>query len=187
MTSEISYPGGTNPIQFPIFEHGDVYTENFLWSYHKYDAEEVRLQFFLDGSDNMGVNVEIRDGISFLEDIETRFFINNEFVPAKSGKFFQLQDPATGEATVQVSDADAADVDDAFEAARQALPSWSSTGGLQRAAYLLKLADLLERDNHILARLEAISMGRPVGTYSTSAFVASGKILTIEPFLTNLT
>ncbi|PCG94273.1 Aldehyde/histidinol dehydrogenase [Penicillium occitanis (nom. inval.)] len=36
-------------------------------------------------------------GSTALSDIETRLFINNEFVPAKSGKTFQLINPATEE------------------------------------------------------------------------------------------
>jgi hypothetical protein len=42
---------------------------------------------------------------------ETRLFINNEFVPSKSGKTFPTVNPATEEVITRVHEADAADVD----------------------------------------------------------------------------
>ncbi|KIW77149.1 hypothetical protein Z517_09595 [Fonsecaea pedrosoi CBS 271.37] len=114
----------------------------------------------------MGDQKYIKNGDSGRNAIETRLFIDNEFVLPKAGKAFQLVDPATNQATVWVSEADKDDVDRAVAAAQRALGPWSSRAGLDRATFLLKLADLLERDNHILARLEAMSMGRPVSSYA---------------------
>lgn len=42
-------------------------------------------------------------------------------------------------------------------------------GGLARAGFFYKLADLLEKSNTELAQLEAVSMGRPISTHSTFA------------------
>jgi aldehyde dehydrogenase (NAD+) len=98
--------------------------------------------------------------------IETRLFINNEFVAASSGRTFPVINPATEEITAQVHEAQQADVDSAVAAAAAAFPAWSSLSGFDRAKFFYKLADLYEQHLQALAELEAQSMGRPVGTYS---------------------
>jgi aldehyde dehydrogenase (NAD+) len=68
-----------------------------------------------------------------LADIETRLFINNEFVPSEGGKKFDVINPATEELTVSVYEAGAADVERAVQAAKRAFPVWSALSGFQRA------------------------------------------------------
>lgn len=46
-------------------------------------------------------------------ELETRLFINNEFVKAESGRTFATVNPATEEVICNVEEADAADVDKA--------------------------------------------------------------------------
>lgn len=100
--------------------------------------------------------------------IETRLFIDNEFVPSQSGKKFDVVNPATEKVTASVFEAEAADVDRAVQAAKTAFPSWSALSGFQRAVYFYNLADLVEKSNPDFAKLEAVSMGKPVGKYSMS-------------------
>lgn len=100
-------------------------------------------------------------------DIETRLFINGEFLPSKQGKKFDVINPATEKVTASPYEATAEDVDIAVEAAKAAFPAWSEMGGFARAGFFYKLADLLETSNTEFARLEAVSMGRPVSSYST--------------------
>ncbi|KIW76448.1 hypothetical protein Z517_11194 [Fonsecaea pedrosoi CBS 271.37] len=114
-------------------------------------------------------------GVPDVGDVETRLFINNEFVEAKDGKTFPVINPATEEIFQHVSEASAADVDLAVSAAEAAFPAWSALGGFQRAAYFYKLADLVEQSNSKLALIEASSMGRPVGTYTEG--LASARFL----------
>lgn len=102
-------------------------------------------------------------------DIETRLFINGEFVPSKSGKTFDVINPATEKITASPYEAAAEDVDLAVEASQAALPAWSDLGGFARSSYFYKLADLLEKSNTELGQLEAVSMGRPISTYSELA------------------
>lgn len=97
--------------------------------------------------------------------IETRLFINNEFVNSSDGNTFQVINPATENVTASVQEAKEVDVERAVQAAEAAFPAWSAMGGFQRATYLYKLADLFEKNNDKLAYLEAVSMGRPVSTY----------------------
>jgi aldehyde dehydrogenase (NAD+) len=101
-------------------------------------------------------------------DIETRLFINGEFVPSKLGKTFDVVNPATEKITASPYEATAEDVDLAVEAAKAALPAWSEMGGFGRAGFFYKLADLVEKANTELAQLDAVSMGRPISTYSKS-------------------
>lgn len=100
------------------------------------------------------------------EDIETRLFIDNQYVPALSGRTFGVIDPSTEQETVQVHEADVDDVNRAVKAAQKALPAWRDMGGFTRATLFYRLADLLDEHNGELAQLEAVSMGRPVGTYT---------------------
>lgn len=56
-------------------------------------------------------------------------------------------------------------MDTAVAAAKAAFPSWSATGPRSRGAPLKKLAALIRQHNDSFARLEAISMGRPLRDY----------------------
>jgi aldehyde dehydrogenase (NAD+) len=97
--------------------------------------------------------------------IETRLFINGEFVASKAGKTFDVINPATEQVTASVYEAGAADVDLAVEAAKAAFPAWSETSCFARAHLFYKLADLLDGARSDLVKLEAVSMGMPVSKY----------------------
>jgi len=71
--------------------------------------------------------------------------------------------PATEKVIVSVYEADAADVDIAVAAAKEAFKSWKLTPADQRGRLLYKLADLMERDIKELAELESIDNGKPAG------------------------
>ncbi len=95
---------------------------------------------------------------------ETKLFINNEFVAAKSGKTFDTINPTNGKVIAQIAAADSADVDVAVAAANAAFKlgsPWRTSSGAQRAALMHKLADLMERDAAHLAALECLDNGKP--------------------------
>jgi len=99
-------------------------------------------------------------------DLETRLFINNEFVNSVSGKTFPTINPATEEIICGVQEADAADVDLAVKAAIDAFKlgsPWRSMAASERGKLLWKLADLIERDAKYLEELEALDNGKPLG------------------------
>ena len=99
-------------------------------------------------------------------DLETRLFINNEFVNSISGKTFPTVNPATEEIICEVQEADAADVDLAVKAAIDAFKlgsPWRSMAASERGKLLWKLADLIERDAKYLEELEALDNGKPLG------------------------
>ena len=64
-----------------------------------------------------------------------------------------------------VAEATRDDVDAAVDAAQAAFPAWSALSPLQRGAPLKKLAELHVQEKDELARLDAISMGKPVSTH----------------------
>lgn len=90
-------------------------------------------------------------------------FINGEFVPPKSGAYFDDFEPASGEVIAQIPDSDRADVDAAVAAAKSAFPAWSRTPAEQRSRALLKLADLIEQNLEALACLESRDNGKSIG------------------------
>jgi len=94
----------------------------------------------------------------------TQLLINNEWVESSSGKRFETINPATGEVICDVAEADAADVDKAVIAARQAFTKgdWVEMSATKRGELLYKLADLMEENIEELARLETLDNGKPL-------------------------
>lgn len=88
-------------------------------------------------------------------------FINNEFVKSTSGKKFATINPANEQEITSVYAADPEDVDIAVKAARKALknPSWKDLSSSDRGKLLLKLADLVEENAHVLATIETWDNG----------------------------
>ncbi|KAJ4862058.1 aldehyde dehydrogenase family domain-containing protein [Trichoderma breve] len=93
---------------------------------------------------------------------ETKLFINGEFVPSVSGKTFPIFNPTTEEKITDVFEADAADVDAAVTAAENAFPAWKSLSAHDRINKCLKFAELIERDQFEIAKLDAENIGMPV-------------------------
>lgn len=95
---------------------------------------------------------------------QTKLLINNEWVESISGKRFETINPATGEVICNVSEADAADVDKAVVAAKNAFHNgeWSRMSATRRGELLYKLADLIEQNIDDLARLETLDNGKPL-------------------------
>ncbi|KAF4302041.1 putative aldehyde dehydrogenase protein [Botryosphaeria dothidea] len=99
------------------------------------------------------------------EEIETRLFIDGKFVPASDGGTFTVVSPHTGKPAAEVSEATVDDVNAAVAAAQKAFPSWSNLSPSARGAPMARLADLILEHKDELARLEAISMGKPVSEF----------------------
>ncbi|KFZ24418.1 hypothetical protein V502_01104 [Pseudogymnoascus sp. VKM F-4520 (FW-2644)] len=96
-------------------------------------------------------------------ELESRLFINNQFVNAKSGKMITVKNPTDGSLVGVAEAAGFEDVDAAVAAASAAFKGeWSSFSGLQRRHCLLKLADLIEKRIPELAQVETLSMGVPL-------------------------
>ncbi|MGC1870097.1 MAG: aldehyde dehydrogenase family protein [Acidobacteriaceae bacterium] len=94
----------------------------------------------------------------------TQLLINNRWVASESGETFATVNPSTGEEICRVAAADAADVDKAVQAARNAFEQgpWRKMPASERGRLLYRLADLIEKNADELARLEALDNGKPV-------------------------
>src|ERR1700761_9584765 len=91
----------------------------------------------------------------------TGLLINNRWINSESGKTFPTINPATGEEICQVAEADAADVNKAVKAARQAFERgpWRRMSASERGRLLNRLADLIEKHSDELAHLESLDNG----------------------------
>ncbi|WP_163971863.1 aldehyde dehydrogenase family protein [Oceanobacillus halotolerans] len=98
----------------------------------------------------------------FLEG-KKELYINGEYVPAESGKTFEVFNPATEEVLAHVSEAQPEDVDKAVKAARRAFEGgeWPNLSAAERSHMIYKLADLIEEHREELAQLEALDNGKP--------------------------
>ncbi len=77
--------------------------------------------------------------------------------PARTGEVFN---PATGDVSGLVRLADAATVDAAVQAAKDAFPAWADTPALRRARVLFKFKELLDKHHDELARLITLEHGK---------------------------
>ena len=94
--------------------------------------------------------------------------IDGKMVPAASGRTFSTINPSNGQVLAEMADADSDDIDRAVAAARRALEGpWSKLKPFDRQQYLLKLADIVDREFDQLALLDTLDMGGPIT--STSA------------------
>jgi betaine-aldehyde dehydrogenase len=92
-------------------------------------------------------------------------FIDGEFVDAADGATEEVTNPATGDVIAEMQLSTEKDVDRAVAAARRAFPGWAATTPGERAAAILKLADLLEEHAEELADLESADAGKPRGVF----------------------
>lgn len=93
-----------------------------------------------------------------------KLFINNKWVDAEGGKTFITYNPCTGEPIAEMAYGSADDTKKAIDAANAAFESgcWSGLDADERAAYLLRVADILERRLEEFARYEAMDTGKPI-------------------------
>jgi betaine-aldehyde dehydrogenase len=88
--------------------------------------------------------------------------IDGAFVPAASGKTFDVMNPATDAVIAKVPDASAKDVDAAVAAARRAFESWREVTAQERGRILLRLAAKMRDELPRLAELETRNSGKPI-------------------------
>jgi malonate-semialdehyde dehydrogenase (acetylating)/methylmalonate-semialdehyde dehydrogenase len=87
-------------------------------------------------------------------------FVGGSFVDAAADATLEDRDPATGELTARVPLSEAADVDAAVRAARQAQPAWREVPPQERARHVLALRDALTRHRDELTALVTADMGK---------------------------
>ena len=71
-------------------------------------------------------------------------YIGGKHVPGESGRRGPVYDPSTGEQTHEVDFADVAELNQAVEAAKEALPAWRATSLSKRAEIMFRIRELLD-------------------------------------------
>jgi aldehyde dehydrogenase (NAD+) len=101
---------------------------------------------------------------SLLPREDLRPFINGRFVDPHSEHLWAVIDPMTTETLAEMPSADAVDVSNAVDAAYAAFHNgpWRRMHPRERAAKLLKLADLIEAEIEDLALLESADVGKRI-------------------------
>ena len=87
-------------------------------------------------------------------------YIGGRWVGARSGRTFANLNPANGESLGDFPSSDAADVDEAARAARQAFKTWRLTPAPKRAEILFRLGTLIAHRKEDLARAATREMGK---------------------------
>jgi aminomuconate-semialdehyde/2-hydroxymuconate-6-semialdehyde dehydrogenase len=89
-------------------------------------------------------------------------YIEGKLVEPISKKYIDNVNPAEGKIYSLIPDSDAHDVALAVEAARKAFQGWSTMPVNKRSDFLIKIADLIDRDLDKLALAESVDQGKPV-------------------------
>jgi acyl-CoA reductase-like NAD-dependent aldehyde dehydrogenase len=103
------------------------------------------------------------------------FFVGGSWVTG-TGPAIETLNPADGSLLAHVSSASASDVDMAVSAARAALrnSAWRGCKPHQRAAFLYRMSELIQRDAERLARLQMSDNGKTLGECRRQIASAAG-------------
>ena len=93
-----------------------------------------------------------------------QLWINGKEVPSGSGNKFDRKSPSHGVVVGEYARADAADVDAAVKAARDAFDKgpWPWTSGAERMKVLLRATELIRQQKQELALIETLESGKPI-------------------------
>ena len=91
-----------------------------------------------------------------------RNYINGQLSQPASNNYLDNFDPSVGKVYSYLPDSDERDVEAAYQAASAAFPAWSTLSKDKRSHYLLKIADLIEKNLDRLAEAESRDNGKPL-------------------------
>lgn len=74
-----------------------------------------------------------------------KMYIDGQFTEGSSGKWIDVLNPSTGEVISRQPDGNLEDVNKALDAARKAQKEWGKRPAIERASYLLKIADSIRQ------------------------------------------
>jgi len=96
--------------------------------------------------------------------LRTRYdnFIGGAWVAPAKGRYFTNKSPVDGATLCEVARSDAEDVERALDAAHAAKVKWALTSPAERARLLNKVADQIEDNLELLARVETRDNGKPI-------------------------
>ncbi|TXE12434.1 aldehyde dehydrogenase family protein [Algoriphagus aquimarinus] len=87
-------------------------------------------------------------------------FIGGKWVAPSSGEYFDNISPIDGKPFTKAARGNKEDVDKAIDAAHEAFKTWSKTSAAERSRVLNKIADIMEENLEMLARLETVDNGK---------------------------
>jgi aminomuconate-semialdehyde/2-hydroxymuconate-6-semialdehyde dehydrogenase len=89
-------------------------------------------------------------------------YINGKFTPPIANGWIDNYNPSNGEVYGQIPNSSKEDVENAYQAAKDAFPSWSQTTIDERSRVLIKISELLEANLQRFAEAESKDNGKPV-------------------------
>lgn len=90
-------------------------------------------------------------------------FINGEFVPPSSKKYFDTINPATEQKIAEIAEANEKDVDAAVNAAAKASEKvWKKLPGRERSKYIYRIARMIQERARELAVIETMDGGKTI-------------------------
>ncbi|HUB75543.1 MAG TPA: aldehyde dehydrogenase family protein, partial [Solirubrobacteraceae bacterium] len=104
---------------------------------------------------------------------EHRVIVGGERRAARDGRTIEAVNPATGETIATFPRFSAEDVDDAVAVARAAFPAWRDTAPLERAAAVVRLAEVVVEHAEELAMLDVLDNGSPIREMRADAHMAA--------------
>src|SRR3990170_6532669 len=95
--------------------------------------------------------------------MEYKLWIYGQWTETKGGGRMAVENPATGKKVAEVVAASRVDVDIAVQTARAAFHDgrWSKKTPAERSKILWNLADLMEAQSEVFARVESENTGKP--------------------------
>ena len=100
------------------------------------------------------------DRNALLDEVPKGIWLSNESVPARSGKTFDVLDPATGDLLANVADGGVEDAQAAVDEAAAAFPKWAATPPRERAEILRAAFEEVQRRKDDFALLMTLEMGK---------------------------
>jgi acyl-CoA reductase-like NAD-dependent aldehyde dehydrogenase len=91
-----------------------------------------------------------------------RMFVDGAWTDASSGATFTAESPATGEAIADVPEGGREDAQRAIEVANAAAQGWGRLSAFERATYLHRVADEVERRQDALVHSLTLDQGKPL-------------------------
>ena len=89
-------------------------------------------------------------------------FINGNAVKLSNGRSGPVFNPSSGEQIAEVPYADEDTTNEAIAAAKSAFPEWASTPSVQRARFLFKFLELMNRHKEEIAQIVTREHGKTI-------------------------
>lgn len=101
-------------------------------------------------------------------------YINGQWVPSKSGKTFEVLNPASGTVIGTCPESTTDDLNDAIQAASQAFPAWRAQSGRQRGRILRRFFELIVENKVDIGTIITTENGKAKGDAQGEALFSSG-------------